>query len=455
MTSTVEMTRSEALFARARAVMPGGNTRATVYRSPYPTYIAYGAGANVVDVDGNTYLDLDNNFTTLIHGHAFAPAVEALQRQALQGACFGAPTASEVELAELLIERVPHFESIRFMSTGTEAVMYAVKAARAFTGRAKIAKFEGAYHGSYDSVQMNVGATPLCWDGGLPACVPTDAGTPPAALDETVVLPFNDAATCERILRPLAGELAAVLVDPMPSRMGLLPAQPSFLRFLREFTAAHGILLVADEVLNFRQDYAGAMTPYGLAPDLTCIGKVIGGGMPIGAVAGRRDVMAVFDPGRARPGVVHAGTFTANPMSMAAGLAGLRALTTEAFARLNELGAYARRCLQGCFAETGVPGQVTGRGSLFRLHFKAGALRGYGDAYPTREERARMAHLVAFAREHGVLLPPTGLGALSTPMTRDDIDTLVDVVRRGLESVGANPESSERAYVPTEERNGC
>lgn len=426
------LTDSAALYRRALDVMPGGNTRSTAYENPHPLYLASGAGAFVRDVDGREYLDLQNNFTTLIHGHCHAATIEALQRQLTLGTCFSNPTQAEVELAEILCERVPHFEHLRFTNTGTEAVMTAIKAARALTGRAKVAKCEGAYHGSYDLVEVSLDSTPETWGEDRPRQVALNIGTPRSVLGDVVVLPFNDLSATEEILTAALPDLAGILIDPMPSRMGLVAAQPEYLAFLSAFARRHEVILISDEVLNFRLGYRGAAAELGFEPDLTTFGKIVGGGLPIGALAGRREAMAVFDPSKGKPWVSHAGTFTANPMSMVAGAAAMRAMTRDAFDGLNDLGAYLRLGLQRAFDETGVCGQVTGQGSLFLLHLKAGELHSYRKAYRDPTERARLGRLVRMVRDDGVLLSPIGLGALSTPMTRENLDDVVDAVRNGL-----------------------
>jgi glutamate-1-semialdehyde aminotransferase len=227
--------QSTRAYERARAVMPGGNTRSTAYESPHPVYLAAGSGPFVRDLDGRRYLDLQNNFTTLIHGHCHPATVAALQRQLAFGTCFSNPTLAEIELAEVICARVPHFEHLRFANTGTEAVMLAVKAARAVTGRSKIAKCEGAYHGGYDLVEVSLDPTPETWGEPLPRPVALNGGTPPSVLKEAVVLPFNDVAASEALLSRALPDLAAVLIDPMPSRMGLIPATAAYLEFLRAF----------------------------------------------------------------------------------------------------------------------------------------------------------------------------------------------------------------------------
>ena len=319
-------------------------------------------------MEGDRRLDCLNNYTALIHGHAHAAIVEAATRRLALGSSFPLPTPEEVELATLLCERLPSAERVRFTNSGSEAVMMAIKGARAWTGRPKIAKFEGAYHGSYDYAEVSLGSTPENWGPGGAGQPAYSRGVPPAVLDDVVVLPFNHAELAVARIEREAKHLAAVLVDPIPNRVGLIPARRDFLRALREVTAAHGIALIFDEVITFRVGYQGAQGVFGVTPDLTTLGKIIGGGFPVGAVAGRADVMAVFDPTGGKPAAPHGGTFNANPVTMAAGLAAMRLLTPEAFAKLDELGAKLRGSLEACFKRAGVPGAVTGQGSLFRVH---------------------------------------------------------------------------------------
>jgi glutamate-1-semialdehyde 2,1-aminomutase len=433
---------SEAANRRAYGVMPGGNTRSTVFEAPFPIYVARGVGAYVHDLDGNVFLDLQNNFTALIHGHCHEPTADALRRQVGLGTCFGNPTLSEIALAELLCERVPHFEQVRFTNTGSEAVMMAVKAARALTGRPKIAKCEGAYHGNYDVVEVSLDPTPESWGDNRPRAVAYNRGTPDSVLGDAVIIPFNDPAMTEEILNEQLSSLAAVIIDPMPSRMGLIPASPEYLKFLRHFTKRHGLLLIADEVLNFRMGYRGAMSVFGVEPDLTSFGKIIGGGLPVGAIAGRSEVMAVFDPRKGKPAVSHAGTFTANPMTMSAGIAAMQHMTQDAFAQLNSLGDYARRGLAEILEQSGIAGQVTGMGSLFLLHLRTGTLSHYRDVYLDQGRRRRMTELVRSLRQRGVLLSATGLGALSTAMGRIDVDRLIAALRDSIRELAAAGEMS-------------
>src|SRR3989441_3096045 len=320
--------RSAALFARAQGVLPGGNSRTTVYMAPYPPYAAAGEGCWITDVEADRRMDCLNNYTARIHGHAPPTIVEAATRRLAQGASFPMPTPEEIDLAALLCERLPSAARVRFTNSGSEAVMIALKGARAFTNRPKIAKFEGAYHGSYDYAEVSLASTPDNWGSlAAPASTAYSRGTPPAVLEDAVLLPFNHTEQAVARIEREAGQLAAVLVDPVPNRVGLVPARVEFLKALREVTRRHGIVLIFDEVISFRVGYHGAQGLFGVTPDMTTLGKIIGGGFPVGALVGRADVMAVFDPTGGEPRAPHGGTFNANPVTMAAGLAAMRLMT--------------------------------------------------------------------------------------------------------------------------------
>jgi len=423
---------SDALYERALKVLPGGNTRTTVFELPHPPYAAYGKGCRLYDVDGNEYLDFVNNYTSLIHGHAHPEVIAAVREQLEHGSAFPFPTESEIRLAELLCERVPGFDQVRYVNSGSEAVMTAIKAARAFTDRPKIAKCEGSYHGSYDFAEVSLDSAPETWGNAEPKSVAYARGTPRSVLDEVVVIPFNKPDEAEAILRAHADSLAAVLIDPMPNRGGLIPATQDFLQMLRRVTEENGILLLFDEVITFRLGYAGAQGLFGVTPDLTALAKIIGGGFPAGAVAGRADVMTVFDPRHGKADLPHSGTFNANPITMIAGETTMRLLTPVEFERLERLGDRAREGMRDAFRETGVEGQVTGLGSLLRFHMTSAMLVDYRSALMTEAQKSALTQVLKSLRSDGVFLNDRGVAALSTPMTEDDIDTLVSAFRRAL-----------------------
>ncbi len=429
--------RSQALHRRAMASMPGGNTRTTVFMKPYPLYAARGEGCRVYDVDGVARIDCINNFTSLIHGHAHPVVVDAACKQIALGTAFGMPTESEIDLAELIVSRLPAADEVRFANSGTEAVMMALKAARAFTGLPKIAKCEGAYHGSYDYAEVSLEPPPETWSRNAPVSVAYAKGTPENVLADVVTIPFNDIDAAVSLIREHGAALACVLVDPMPNRAGLVPADKAYLDALREVTREVGALLVFDEVITFRLGVHGAQGLWDVAPDLTTLGKIIGGGFPVGAIAGRKEVMAVFDPRDGKPALPHGGTFSANPVTMRAGLAAMQLLDDAAFARLDAIGARVREGINDAFRRHGVPGGAVGHGSLLKIHFTERRVRDYRSACLTAEQTERQTAFSRSLLNRGVLAPGNGLMALSTPMTDDDVATIIEAISGALADVAA------------------
>lgn len=426
--------RSAAAFDAAQRVFPDGITRITVERMPQPRYAARAAGAYFTDVDGRRFLDLNNNYTTLIHGHAFPPVADAVARQIRDGACFANPTESEIRLAELVIGRVPLIEAVRFVGTGTEAVMFAIKAARAFTGRHKIAKIEGCFHGAYDFAEVSQSSGPDSWgDPDEPVRVSNYHGAPPSLRDDVVVLRFNAAEAARRLIEKHAAQLAAVLIDPMPSRAGLIAPESDFIQAIQDVCRRHGVLIISDEVLNFRQGYAGAATRYGLEPDLFSLGKIIGGGLPIGAVAGRAEVMQVFSSGGGRARLPQGGTFAANPLSMVAGFAAMQALDQPAFDHLEQMGGALRERLAAAIRKRQAPFCVVGATSLFRIHPRRRVPRDYREAYLSPVQSRVMLELWHFFQDAGVNLPSGASACLSVPMGDEEIDRIAAVFERFLD----------------------
>jgi glutamate-1-semialdehyde 2,1-aminomutase len=416
--------RSRELFESARAHLPGGSTRMTLFHRPYPIYAAAGEGCMLRDVDGNSRIDFINNFTSLIHGHAHKDVVAAVMSQLPSGTAYASPTKSEIELAEELKRRVPSIDSVMFNNSGSEAVLGAVRAARAFTGRTKIAKFEGAYHGAYDYVAVSGKSLPNSSnDADAPVATADSEGLHPSAVEDAVVMRFNSIASVERALEAHGAELAAVIVEPICGSAGMIPAEPEFMRALRRETERRGILLICDEVIALRLGIGGGQGEYGIRPDLTSMAKIIGGGFPIGAFGGRRDIMEVFAVGDRGPRALHLGTFNANPISTGAGLATLRALDAAAFERLNGLGEVARTALRATLAARNVVGQVTGAGSLFQVHFTKTSINDYRSAKTANADAAFLMFLGMMNR--GVQLASRGMGCLSTPMQQKHVDRLV------------------------------
>jgi glutamate-1-semialdehyde 2,1-aminomutase len=427
-----ESSQSRRLAQRATKVMPGGNTRHSIALSPYPIYAASGSACRITDIEGEERIDFLNNFTSLILGHADRQVREAVHQQIDLGTAFAMPTKADVELAELLVERVSYIDHIRFCNSGSEAVMLAVKAARALTGRHKIAKFEGAYHGIYDYVQVSEGPAADHWGESEAPTSITERGTPQSVATDVVVMPWNNFKACDRLIKQNKDELAAIVVDPLPTGIGLIAPQPGFIEFLREVTERYGMMLIADEVLTFRLSYHGAMNEFGVSPDLTAFGKIIGGGFPVGAVAGSREAMSVFDHTGALK-VHHGGTYNANPVTMTAGLATMRQMTPEAYDRLNVMGDYLRERIAQMLGERGIPHKVCGKGSLFLAHFTDTelsdyrSLRGYSRTNPVYGELCH--ELLA----RGVITSPRGIfGCLSTPMGVAELDAFVEALDESL-----------------------
>jgi glutamate-1-semialdehyde 2,1-aminomutase len=368
--------RSREMFEEALRVMPGGNSRTTTFFDPYPFYIVRGEGSRLWDDDGNERLDFNGNYTSLIAGHAHPSVVRAVQDVAGRGMSFPGPTAHEIRLAEILTGRIPSMEVVRFTNSGTEATMHAVRAARAFTGREKIAKVEGAYHGTHDWVLVSVAAGAA--DAGSrkrPKPVAWSAGVPKAVLKHTVVLPWNDLGGCVRVLERQAGDLAGLLIDPLVANAGMIAPREGFLEGLREATRRLGIVLIFDEVISFRVAPGGAQQRFAVTPDLTTLGKIIGGGLAVGAFGGRADIMNAYDPRGGGGRINHGGTFNANPLTMAGGVATMELLTADAYARLEGLGDRLRAGVRSLLRRRKHPGQISGIGSLFWLHWTGPAPR--------------------------------------------------------------------------------
>jgi glutamate-1-semialdehyde 2,1-aminomutase len=428
-----DISKSAQLYTRALDVMPGGCSRNTILRKPHPTYVGHGEGCRLYDIDGKEHIDFSNNMASLIHGHAQADIVEAVNRQLQKGSAFTMATEVEIDFAEHMCSRNDGFDKIRFVNSGTEAVMGCLKAARAYTSKAKIAKVEGAYHGQYDYAEVSQTSRPENW-GELdhPTSVPVAHGTPASALEDVVVIPFNDPEHAIALLNKHAADIACILLDPLPHRVGLIEASDDFVKALYQWTRENNALLVFDEVITFRTLYGGAQEKYDVRPDLTAMGKMIGGGFPVGALAGRKDVMDVMNPLADKVLFPHSGTFSANPVTLTAGHVAMQKFDRNAVERLNKLGDYARASIREAIKEADVPACVTGEGSMFRLHMKAEVPTNYRTAYWNPVETRRITQLLDYLFEHGILMINTCSGVLSTAMSENEIDILSEAILGGL-----------------------
>jgi glutamate-1-semialdehyde 2,1-aminomutase len=401
--------KSRELFERASRSIPGGSTRTTVYSAPYPPFMAEGHGLEITDVDGNTYRDFLGNYTSLIVGHAHPAVVEAVRAQVAKGSAFAAPTAVEIELAEEIRRRTPSIEQLRFTSTGTEATMFAIRAARAHTGRPLVAKFDHSYHGTHDLVMAG------------------SAGVPEAIAGLILELPWGDLDGIESVLRGRERDLAAIIVEPVQGAGGVRAPEPEFLPYLRRLADRHGALLIFDEIISYRLSPGGAQEIYGVRPDLTTVGKIIAGGYALAAFGGRADVMSIFDA--RRPGAIsHGGTFNGNPVAAAAGLATLRLLDDEAHRRLDALGRRLDERVRASIAGHDVG--FTSVGSLFQV-FSTGGQTTFATGASDPSE------LFLGMLMEGFAIAPRGMGAIPTVAGERDVDELADALGRVLATISS------------------
>lgn len=416
----VRMTRGSArLHEEALKLLPGGNSRHTVYFKPYPIYARAAYGCRIVDVDGNERIDLFNNAGSLILGHNHPAVLKAVREQLERGDVFGMPTELEARLAELISRASRCVERLRFCVSGTEATLYAIRAARAFTKRSAVAKFEGHYHGGHDFLEVSV-SPPLeeCGPASSPRPVPDSEGIPEGVVKDIVTLPWNDFENAEAIIKAHRQELAAVIVNPIGR---IHPAQADFLKGLREVTERYGILLIFDEVLSgFRIAYGGAQEYYGITPDLATYGKIIGGGYPLGAFGGGEEIMRPFDPTQERPRIPHAGTFNAHPLSLAAGLATLALLTPELYERLGGMGERFRRALGSALQELRIKAAISGIASIAKpIYFGVTRALSYRDTAFADKELEHEFALRCICK--GLYMVPSGFCTLSAAMSDEDL----------------------------------
>ncbi|MDA5108966.1 glutamate-1-semialdehyde 2,1-aminomutase [Brevibacillus thermoruber] len=412
----MNMEKSVRLFAEAQQYIPGGvNSPVRAFKSVggNPVYIAKGEGSRVVDVDGNTYIDYIGSWGPLILGHAHPKVLAAIQEAAALGTSFGAPTERETEMAKLVCEIVPSVEVVRMVNSGTEATMSALRLARGYTKRNKIMKFEGCYHGHADSLLIKAGS------GVATLGLPDSPGVPEATAINTITVPYNDLESVKMAFEAFGDDLAAVIVEPVAGNMGVVPPQPGFLQGLREITQRYGTLLIFDEVMTgFRVARGGAQELYGITPDLTTMGKVIGGGLPVGAYGGRRDIMLQVAP--AGP-IYQAGTLSGNPLAMAAGLTTLRELGQEGvYERLETLSARLAEGLADNARKLGIPHTVNRVGSMVCLFFTETPVVNYETAKTSDLERFSkyFRHLL----EEGVMIPPSQFEGMFVSLAHTEAD---------------------------------
>jgi len=422
--------RSRQLFQEASRYFPGGvNSPVRAFRAVggEPFFVARALGSRITDVDGRTYIDYVGSWGPMILGHAHPRVVGAIQAAAEAGTSYGAPTELETRLARLIQAAVPSLERMRFVSSGTEACMSALRVARGFTGRSAIVKFEGGYHGHADSLLVKAGS------GAMTFGVPDSLGVPEAIARATLTLPFNDLDAVRAVFAARGREIAAVIVEPVAGNMGVVPPQPGFLEGLREITRADGALLLFDEVITgFRVAMGGAQQRYGITPDMTCLGKIVGGGLPVGVYGGRAEIMEQVAP---LGGIYQAGTLSGNPVAMAAGIATLEALRAPGiYQTLETMGARLADGLIAAAAAAGLAAQLNRVGSMLTAFFTATPVTDYATAKTA--DAARYGTFFRAMLERGVSLAPSQFEAafLSLAHTTDDVDVTVAAAREALAS---------------------
>ena len=427
------MNRSQKLFQRAQLIIPGGvNSPVRAFKSVggTPLFFQRGKGALAWDADGNSYIDYVGSWGPLIVGHAHPEVVKAVEQAASKGLSFGAPTEAEVEMAELICKLVPSIDQVRLVSSGTEATMSAIRLARGFTGRSKIVKFEGCYHGHADSLLVKAGS------GALTFGQPSSAGVPPETAAHTLVLDYNNEIALEKAFEREGSEIAAVIVEPVAGNMNLVVPRPSFLELLRKLCTKYGTVLVFDEVMTgFRVALGGAQGLYGIKPDLTTLGKVIGGGMPVGAFGGRRDIMQCIAP---LGPVYQAGTLSGNPVAVAAGLATLKLIQAPGF--YNRLSATTRQLCEGLTAaarEHGIAFSTQNVGGMFGLYFRETPPTTYAEVMQCDKEAFNRFFHTMLAE--GVYLAPSAFeaGFVSAAHGPAEIDRTIQAAKRVFASLKA------------------
>ena len=426
--------QSEKIYDRATKVLTGGVSRNTIFRKPHPFYVSTANGSYITDVDGCKRLDFANNMASLIHGHSHPKIIEAVTDQLQKGSAFTMGSELEVKYAELLNNRTKSFEKIRFMNSGTEAVMTMIKASRVYTGKHKIAKAEGTYHGTYDYAEISQTSNPTNWGTiDKPNPVPIVEETPKGVLNDMVIFPYNDIERTLKLLNQNANEIACVLIDLVPHRVGLIPATKEYIDAIYKWTRENNTILAFDEVVTYRVNYSGAQEKYNVEPDLTALGKIIGGGFPIGALAGKSEIMQVLDPTEKKIRHPHSGTFSANPISMTAGYTAMKMFDKQAVLDLNKLTKIAIKQVEESISLAGIPACVTGDGSMFRVHFNNDKPTTYREAYQEKEVKTIINELLdyLFLKEN-IIMINTCACMFATTLNQHHVDRLSEALLNGF-----------------------
>lgn len=426
-----KLNQSAELFHQAQQVLVGGvNSPVRAFKSVggKPIFISHGKGSKIYDVDGNEYIDYVGSYGPLIAGHANTKVVKALQKAIEKGSTFGATTQNEVTLAQLVMQAFPHIEKIRFVNSGTEAILSTLRLVRAFTGKNKIIKFRGCYHGHCDALLVDGGS------GIMTLGMSGSAGVPENLVNHTISISFNDKAGVENAFKTYGDDIAAIAIEPVAGNMGVILPEPNFLPFLRTITKKHKTLLVVDEVMTgFRHGFYGAQQVFDVQPDITCLGKVIGGGLPVGAYGGKKEIMDMVAPLGA---VYQAGTLSGNPLAMQAGISTLQMLQQPAFyEHLHEITTQLKTGLQQLAIQFKIPMQVHQFGSMISVFFTPNQVHNYETAKTTDTDF--FAQLFWKLLEHGVYLPPSNFETwfLSNAHTAEDIEKTITAFEQAFKMI--------------------
>jgi glutamate-1-semialdehyde 2,1-aminomutase len=424
------MSKSKELFEKAQKIIPGGVNSPVRAFQPYPFFTQYGRGARLVDVDGNEYIDYCMAYGPLIFGHAPIQIVEAVKKQLKKGTLYGTPTEQEVELAEFVSRVVPCAKMVRLVNTGSEATMSAIRAARGYSGKKKIVKFEGCYHGAHDCVLVKAGS------GATTFGMPDSLGVPEETTKNTLVVPYNNVERLEQTIKSEKDQIAAVIVEPVIGNAGVILPKDGYLKSIRELTEENGIILIFDEVITgFRLAFGGAGEYYGIIPDIVTLGKILGGGFPIAAFAGKEEIMQMVAP---RGKVYQAGTFSGNPISVAAGLATLKTIREKGNAFYSELEQKRKMIcdtVQDLADDANLPIHVNAIASMFQLFFSSTEVFDYESA-----KKADTAKFMVYHRkllEKGVFIPPSQFETcfISTAHSKEDIEKTIETIKESLKYV--------------------
>lgn len=424
--------KSAESFAEGCKYMPGADTRSAVHYHPYPLTLEAGKGAVLTDVDGNDYLDFLGNYTSLIHGNAHPVVAEAAAEAAAKGTAAPMILPEQQALAKMLVERVPSVETVRFCNSGTEATMFAMRAARAYTGKDGIIKMEGGYHGTTDQVEYATDTVNETPEGELIKPVPDYKGISVNAGKDIYIARFNNGRSVEEILEKHADKIAAIIVEPVMGGAGVIPAKKEFLQDLRMLADKYDVLLIFDEIQTLRMSKGGAQLVYGVTPDITAMAKIIGGGYPVGGFGGKREFMEVYDPTKP-DSIVQSGTFNGNRISMAAGKATLELLDDAAFEKLEKLSAALQEGLEKVIEKYGLPASVTRAGSLLNLHFTPEAPVDYATAQSPYKHLLKLNHINLL--NEGIFTADRGTFVVSTVMTDADIEQFVKAFDKSMKMI--------------------